>query len=76
LTELAGFREIRVTDSTESAASISKKWHQARERWRKELVALEGTGTFEGLQAFLLCVHGLTAERRLLRYLYLADKGR
>lgn len=75
LTEQAGFREIRVTDTTENAASISKKWHQARERWRKELIALEGTSNFEGLQAFLLCVHGLTAERRLLRYLYLADKG-
>jgi SAM-dependent methyltransferase len=76
LTEQAGFRMIRVTDTTESAARIAKQWHQARERQRNELVALEGRGTFEGLQAFLSCVHSLTAERRLLRYLYLADKRR
>ena len=76
LSEHVGFREIRATDTTESAASIAKKWHQAREKRRDELVALEGTSNFEGLQAFLSCVHGLTAERRLLRYLYVADRGR
>jgi ubiquinone/menaquinone biosynthesis C-methylase UbiE len=74
LTEQAGFRQLRVTDTTDSAASIAKQWHQARERRKNELVGLEGTGNFEGLQAFLLCVHRLTAERRLLRYLYLADR--
>ena len=76
LSEHAGFREIRATDTTESAASIAKKWHQAREMRRDELVVLEGTSNFEGLQAFLSCVHCLTAERRLLRYLYVADRGR
>ena len=68
LSEHAGFREVRATDTTESAASIAKKWHQAPEKRRDELVALEGTSNFEGLQAFLSCVHCLTAERRLLRY--------
>lgn len=76
LTEQAGFRMIGTTDTTESAARIAKQWHQARERQRDELVALEGLGTFEGLQAFLSCVYSLTAERRLLRYLYLAEKAR
>jgi len=76
LSEHAGFREVRATDTTESAASIAKKWHQAREKRRDELVVLEGTSNFEGLQAFLSCVHCLTAERRLLRYLYVADRGR
>jgi SAM-dependent methyltransferase len=74
LTKQAGFREVHATDTTESAASIAKKWHQGREKWRDKLVALEGTSNFEGLQAFLSCVHSLTAERRLLRYLYVADK--
>lgn len=74
--EQAGFRDVRVTDTTECAAHIAKHWYQARERRRNELVALEGTENFEGLQAFLSCVHNLTAERRLLRYLYLAEKGR
>jgi ubiquinone/menaquinone biosynthesis C-methylase UbiE len=76
LIEQAGFRQTRAVDTTESAAHISKKWHEARERRRKELVALEGTANFEGLQAFLSCVHTLTAERRLLRFLYVAEKDR
>lgn len=74
LMERAGFRQIRVTDTTDSAAHIAKQWRQAREKRKKELVAVEGNGNFEGVQRFLSCVHSLTAERRLLRYLYLADK--
>jgi ubiquinone/menaquinone biosynthesis C-methylase UbiE len=72
----AGFRELISTDTTENAASISKRRRDAREKWKKELVALEGQENYEGLQAFLACVHRLTAERRLRRYLYLAEKGR
>jgi len=75
LTEQAGFRQLRVTDTTESAALIAKQWHQAREKRKNALLALEGEANFEGLQAFLACVHKLTKERRLLRYLYLAEKG-
>ncbi|HEX8878930.1 MAG TPA: hypothetical protein VF749_02825 [Candidatus Acidoferrum sp.] len=76
LIERAGFQLIRVTDTTEGAAQISKQWHQAREKRRAELVAVEGDRNFEGLQRFLSCVHSLTAERRLLRYLYLVGKRR
>jgi hypothetical protein len=36
---------------------------------------MEGEVTFEGLQGFLSCVHILTSEKRLLRYLYCASKG-
>jgi ubiquinone/menaquinone biosynthesis C-methylase UbiE len=75
LIEQAGFRQILVTDTTESAARIATQWHQAREKRKKELVALEGNNKFKGLQRFLSCVHSLTAERRLLRYLYLANKA-
>jgi ubiquinone/menaquinone biosynthesis C-methylase UbiE len=74
LIERAGFRLIRVTDTTESAARIAKQWHQAREERKTELVSVEGDRNFEGLQHFLSCVHSLTAERRLLRYLYLVGK--
>ena len=75
LIERAGFRQIRATDTTESAARIAKQWHQARERRKQELVAMEGDVNFEGLQRFLSCVHILTSEKRLLRYLYFASKG-
>ena len=75
LIERAGFRRIRATDTTESAARIAKQWHQAREGRKQELVATEGNINFEGLQRFLSCVHILTSEKRLLRYLYFASKG-
>lgn len=74
LLERAGFSELDVSDTTESAARISERWKQAREKRKEELVAVEGSRNFQGLQVFLSCVHGLTAERRLLRYLYLAEK--
>jgi hypothetical protein len=35
---------------------------------------MEGLTTFDGLQQFLACVYALSSERRLLRYLYLAQK--
>jgi len=75
LIERAGFRQIRATDTTASAEQIAKQWHQARERRKQELVAIEGNINFEGLQRFLSCVHILTSEKRLLRYLYFAAKG-
>jgi len=74
LIERAGFCQIRVTDTTESAARIAKQWHHAREKRKEELVAAEGNINFEGLQRFLSCVHILTGEKRLLRYQYFASK--
>jgi ubiquinone/menaquinone biosynthesis C-methylase UbiE len=70
----AGFRLAGVTDTTENAARIAKRWRQAREKSKTELARIEGEHNFEGLQRFLECVYRLTAERRLLRYLYLAEK--
>jgi ubiquinone/menaquinone biosynthesis C-methylase UbiE len=75
LLEQAGFRDVRVTDTTPSAARIAKRWFEAREQRKEKLVAVEGVGNFEGLQRFLSCVHNLTEERRLLRYLYCATKS-
>ena len=76
LMEGAGFRQIGVTDTTESAARIAKQWYQAREKRKRELIATEGEVNFEGLQRFLSCVHLLTSEQRLLRYLYSAVRAR
>jgi len=74
LMERAGFRQLRVTDTTESTSRIAKRWQDAREKRELELVVVEGKTNFEGLQRFLDCVHVLTRERRLLRYLYVATK--
>ena len=73
LIERAGFKLVRVIDTTESATTIANRWRRAREKRKDELMAVEG-GNFEGLQRFLLGVHNLTAERRLLRYLYVMEK--
>jgi ubiquinone/menaquinone biosynthesis C-methylase UbiE len=70
----AGFPHVVTKDTTENAAQISKKWRDAREKRKQELVTAEGAPNFEGLQRFLSCVHTLNSERRLLRYLYFARK--
>jgi SAM-dependent methyltransferase len=74
LMERAKFRHIRVKDTTEGAARIAKQWYCARDKRKEDLVEAEGDINFEGLQRFLSCVHTLTNERRLLRYLYVANK--
>lgn len=75
LIEEAGFRPAERIDTTENAARIANRWRGAREKRKAELIALEGKSNFEGLQSFLSCVHRLTAERRLLRYLYFLTKA-
>jgi hypothetical protein len=70
----AGFPQVTTIDTTENAAQISKKWHDAREKRKEELAKAEGPPTFDGLQRFLSCVHTLNSERRLLRSLYFARK--
>ena len=74
LIEQSGFRLLRADDTTEGAATIAKRWHDARESRRGDLIAFEGETNFDGLQHFLGCVHTLTSERRLLRMLYTAQK--
>lgn len=72
----AGFEILLARDTSANAAEISGRWYEARNQRRAELVATEGEQQFEGLQKFLDCVHRLTSERRLRRYLYLAEKKR
>jgi SAM-dependent methyltransferase len=72
--EDAGFRLLGAADTTASAAAIARRWHDAREQRREALIAIEGITNFDGLQRFLSCVYTLSSERRLLRYLYTAQK--
>jgi SAM-dependent methyltransferase len=72
----AGFTVLAVEDVTAQAADVARRWHDARDRQRDALIAREGEKNFEGLQRFLLCVHVLSAERRLSRFAYLAEKRR
>jgi SAM-dependent methyltransferase len=70
----AGLELTRCEDLTSSAATVSRRWHDSRANHREEMIRLEGESNFEGLQEFLWCVHTLTSERRLSRYMYLARK--
>ena len=72
----AGFRVLNVLDTTANAASIAKRWHDARQVRAESLQSIEGPENFRGLQQFLSTVHTLTNERRLLRLLYIAEAPR
>ena len=70
----AGFHLLSSTDTLQAAAGIAERWHNARSKRSEELIKAEGEDGFAGLQRFLSCVKSLTSERRLLRYVYLAEK--
>lgn len=69
----SGLQLIFARDTTDAAALISQRRRDARQKRAKELVSVEGEPNFEGLQRFLGCVRDLTSERRLLRFLYMAE---
>jgi SAM-dependent methyltransferase len=71
----AGFTLLSAEDVTGAAETIALRWHDARAQHRDALVTREGEANFAGLQRFLACVHRLSAERRLSRYAYLAEKA-
>jgi SAM-dependent methyltransferase len=70
----AGFDVDRREDLTENMAAMAGRWHDARARFRDDLVADEGVATYEGIQRFLSACHLLARERRLSRYAYLAHR--
>jgi ubiquinone/menaquinone biosynthesis C-methylase UbiE len=70
----AGFHLLQATDTTQNAAAIAQRWQAARHQHSEALIAIEGAANYQGLQQFLGSVHTLCSERRLLRYLYLAEK--
>jgi SAM-dependent methyltransferase len=72
LIQEAGLALVQSRDVSERAAAISQRWRDARARKTTELVRIEGEANFQGLQRFLDCVHTLTSEKRLARFLYIA----
>jgi SAM-dependent methyltransferase len=74
LIELVGFRLNKALDLTQSAVDISRRWFDARSKRSRDLLRLEGETTYSGLQRFLACVHDVSRERRLSRFLYVACK--
>ena len=74
LIEDSGFTLLEARDTTKNCAMLSKRWHDAREKRRADVVACEGEENFQAVQRFLDCVHRLTTEGRLLRFLYVCEK--
>jgi SAM-dependent methyltransferase len=70
----AGFRLIRCEDGTGNIELTSERWHDSRQRHREDLIKIEGEERFDGLQKFFSTVHTLTSERRLSRFVFLAEK--
>jgi ubiquinone/menaquinone biosynthesis C-methylase UbiE len=75
LIRTAGFRVAKVWDTTDQASATAERWRNARRHHEDKLRTLEGNSNFEGLQRFLSCVHELTHQERLRRFVYLAFKG-
>jgi SAM-dependent methyltransferase len=65
------FVPLEVTSNIELT---SGRWHASRQKHRDDLIKIEGEERFEGLQKFLSTVHKLTSERRLSRFVFLAEK--
>lgn len=70
----AGLTLVQAQDASERAATIAQRWRDARARRTPELCQIEGNANFEGLQRFLGCVHTLTSEKRLARFVYVAAR--
>jgi len=70
----AGFRLIRCEDGTGNIELTSERLHDSRQRHREDLIKIEGEERFDGLQKFFSTVHKLTSERRLSRFVFLAEK--
>jgi cyclopropane fatty-acyl-phospholipid synthase-like methyltransferase len=70
----AGFKLIRREDVTSNIALTSGRWHAARQKHRENLLKIEGEERFDGLQKFFSTVHKLTSERRLSRFVFVAEK--
>jgi SAM-dependent methyltransferase len=75
LIKAVGFRIIRCEDVTGNIELISKRWHAARQKHRDDLIKIEGKERFDGLQKFFSTVHKLTSERRLSRFVFVAEKS-
>jgi ubiquinone/menaquinone biosynthesis C-methylase UbiE len=70
----AGLRVIAVEDATENTATVAERWLAARTRRADSLREIEGDETFDGQQRFLEVTARLARERRLSRFVYLAEK--
>jgi SAM-dependent methyltransferase len=70
----AGLEVRAVRDLTEDTAELARRWHDARAARAEALTEVEGSTQFEAQQRFLDTASTLARERRLSRFLYLAER--
>jgi SAM-dependent methyltransferase len=70
----AGLRPLATEDATENMAAVAERWVAARAARAAPLRAIEGEQTFDGQQRFLEVAARLARERRLSRFVHLAEK--
>jgi cyclopropane fatty-acyl-phospholipid synthase-like methyltransferase len=70
----AGLALLTKEDTTEQASLVAQRWHAARAEREAGLRAGEGDAAFERLQGFLAAASRLAGERRLRRYMCLAER--
>jgi SAM-dependent methyltransferase len=70
----AGFKLIGREDVTGNIEFTSGRWYASRQKHREDLLQIEDEELFEGVQKFLATVHQLTRERRLSRFVFVAEK--
>ena len=70
----AGFIKPKATDTTAETARIATSWFNARKKRRLLLLDQEGEVYFARQQSLLAYTAKLAEEKRLLRYVYAAQK--
>jgi len=72
--EEAGFKLLLKHDVTKQMAAVSERWRKARAQHKDALITMEGKEAYSGLQRFFSLVHKTASERRLSRFVFLAEK--
>jgi SAM-dependent methyltransferase len=74
LLKSSGFRLLSKWDATGNVSKLARRRYDARAKHQDDLVKIEGHETFQGTQRFYSMAHKLAAERRLSRFVYLAER--
>ena len=69
-----GFNTLLGEDVTQNMADLAAKLHHAREAHVTMLRQIEGESSYHGQQTFLEVTSRIARERRLSRFLYVAEK--
>ena len=75
LMSLAGLDVKMVRDVTANAAFLAGRRRETREKYRDELVSIEGSATFLAMQHYLATAYQLSSEGRLSRFAFLAVRS-